>query len=52
MNSIDSDDGSYHDIKSTDILEDIRDRRQSHTNINIREAHCKIHDCIRQRQSE
>ena len=43
---------SDHELISTDMLEDIRDRSQTHTNINRREACYKIHDRIRQRQSE
>ena len=49
MNYIDD---SYHDLISTEILEDIRDRSQTHPNVNRREALYKISDRIRQRQSE
>ena len=34
------------------MLEDIRDGSQTHPNVNRREARYKIHDSIRQRQSE
>ena len=34
------------------MLEDIRDGSQTHPNFNRREARYKIHDFIRQRQSE
>ena len=37
---------------STDMLEDIRDRSQSHPNVNKREARNKICDRIKQLQSE
>ena len=40
-----------HDLISTDMLEDIRDKIQSHTNVNQREYCYKIRDHIRQRQS-
>ena len=52
MDAMDSGDKSDHDIISTDILEDIRDRSQTHPNVNRREACYKIRDRIRQRQSE
>ena len=52
MENIDSGDQSDHDIISTEMLEDIRDRSQTHPNVNRREAHYKIRDCIRQRQLE
>ena len=45
-------DESDHDLISTDILEDIRDGSQNHTNVNKREACYKICYRIRQRQSE
>ena len=35
---------------STDMLEDICDGSQSHLNINRRESHYIILDCIKQRQ--
>ena len=34
MDTMDSGDESDHDLISTDILEDIRDGSQSHTNVN------------------
>ena len=34
------------------MLHDIRDGSQTHPNVNRRESRYKIHDCIRQRQSE
>ena len=49
---IDSGDESDYDIISREMLEDIRKRTQSHTNVNRREARYKIRYCIRQRQSE
>ena len=36
---MDSDDESYHNLISTDMLEDISDRSQSHLNVNEIEAH-------------
>ena len=52
MEDINSGDESDHDLISTDMLEDICDRSQTHQNVNRREARYKIRDCIRQRQSE
>ena len=52
MDSINSGDGSDNDIISTEMLQDIRDGSQNHTNVNRREARYKIRDRIRQRQSE
>ena len=52
MEDINSGDESYHDLISTEMLEDIRDGSQTHPNVNRREARYKIRDCIRQRQSE
>ena len=49
---MDSDGESDHDIISTEMLENIRDESQSHTNVNQRESCYKICDRIRQRQSE
>ena len=37
---------------STEMLKDIRDSSQSHTNVNRIEARYKIRDCIKQGQSE
>ena len=36
-----------YDHISTEMLEDIRDRSQSHPNVNRRESHYKIRDCTR-----
>ena len=52
MENINSGDESDHDLISTEMLEVIRDRSQTHPNVNRREAHYKIRDRIRQRQSE
>ena len=41
-----------HNIITTDTLEDIRDRSQTHPNIKRKEARYKIRDRIRQRQLE
>ena len=48
MDAINSGDDSDHDLISTELLEDIRDRSQTHPNVNRREARYKIHDRIRQ----
>ena len=50
MENLDSSDESDHDLISTEMLEDIRDGSQTHTNVNRREASYKIRDRIRQRQ--
>ena len=42
--NIDSGDESDHDLISTEMLEDICGRSQTHPNGNRREAHYKIHD--------
>ena len=52
MKNIDSNEESDHDLISTEMLEDICDRSQTHPNVNKREAHCKIRDRVKQRQSE
>ena len=52
MDAINSGDESDHDIISMEMLEDIYDGSKTHPNVNIREAHYKIRDCIRQRQYE
>ena len=52
MDVINSGYESDHDIISTEMLEDIIDGSQTHLNVNRREARYKIHDRIRQRQSE
>ena len=45
-----SGDKSDHDLISTEMLEDICDRIQTHPNVNRREAPHNIRNCIRQRQ--
>ena len=45
-------DDSDHDIISTEMLEDICDRIQTHLNVDRREARYKIRDRIKQRQLE
>ena len=52
MEDINSWDESDHDLISTEMLEDTRDRSQTHPNVNRREARYKIRDRIRQRQLE
>ena len=52
MDAMDSSDESDHDLISTEILEDICDKIQSHPKVNQREARYKIHDHIRLKQSE
>ena len=49
MENFDSSDESDNDLISTEMLQDIRDRSQTHLNINKREARYKIRDRIRQR---
>ena len=49
MENINSGDESDHDIISTEMLEDICDGSQTHTNDNIKEARYKIHIRISQR---
>ena len=51
MENINSGDDSDHDLISTEMLEDICDRSQTHPNVNKKEARYKIRDRIRQRQS-
>ena len=46
MDAMDSGDESDHDTISTEMLEDIRDRSQSHPDVNRREARYKIRDRI------
>ena len=50
MYAMDSGDESYHDLISTEMLEDIRDKIQTHPNVNQRETRYKIFDRIMQRQ--
>ena len=52
MENINSGDESYHDIISTEMLEDIRDGSQTLPNVTRREAHFKIRGRIRKRQPE
>ena len=52
MDAINYGDELDHDLISTDMLEDICDGSQTHTNVNIREARYKIRDRIRKRQPE
>ena len=52
MEDINSGDESDHDLISMEMLEDIRDESQTHLNVNKREAHYKIRDRVRKRQSE
>ena len=52
MEDINSVDESDHDLISTEMLVDIRDRSHTHPNINRRETRYKICDSIKQRQSE
>ena len=52
MENINSGDESDHDLISTEMLEDICDISQTHTNVNIRETRYIIRDSIRLTQSE
>ena len=52
MDAINSGEKSDHDLISTEMLEDICDGSQTHTNINKRESLYKIWNRIRQRQLE
>ena len=52
MDAINSVDESEHDLIYTKMLEIICDGSQTHLNVNRKEAHYKIRDRIRQRQSE
>ena len=47
---INSGDESNHHLISMEILVNIRDGSQTHSDVNRREARYKIRDCIRQRQ--
>ena len=49
MENFDSNEKSDHNLISTEMLEDIRDRSQTHLTVNKREACCKICDRIKQR---
>ena len=50
MDAMYSGNKSDHDLISTDMLEDICYRSQSHSNVNQREARYKIRDSIRKRK--
>ena len=52
MDAINSDDESYHDLISMEMLEDTCDGSQIHPNFNRRKARYKIFDRIKQRQLE
>ena len=52
MDGMDSGYESYHDLISTEMLEDILDGSQTHPNFNRKEEHYKIRDRINQIQSE
>ena len=52
MDAINAGDDLDHDIISTEMLEDICNRSQTHPNVNKREARYKIRDRVKQRQSE
>ena len=51
MDAMDSSDESDHYLIYTEMLEDICDESQSHTNVIQRESRYKICDIIRQRQA-
>ena len=51
MDAMNSGDESDHDLISIDMLEDILDGSQTHSNVNRREARYKIRDRIIQRKS-
>ena len=51
MDAIKSGDESDRDLISKEMLVDIRDGSQTHPNVNRREAHYKIRDHFKQRQS-
>ena len=52
IENLDSNEESYHDLISTDMLEDIRQRSQTHPKVNKREARYKIRERVRQRKLE
>ena len=52
MDAMNYGDESDHVLISTGMLEDIYDRIQNHPNVNRRDSHYKIRDCISQRQLE
>ena len=49
---MDSGDESYHDLISTEMIENFCDGRESHPNVNRRESRYKIRHFIWQRQPE
>ena len=51
MENLNSSDESDHDLISTEMLEEICDGSHTYPDVNKREAHYKIRDRIRQRQS-
>ena len=52
MENLDKTEKFDNDLISTETLHDIRDRNQTHPNIDKREARLKIHDRIKQNKSE
>ena len=52
LENLDSNDEPDHDLISTEMLQDIRYGSQTHQNVNKREAHYKIRDRIRKKQSK
>ena len=52
MENLDSSDESYHNLISMEMLHDIRDRSQTHPEVNKRESRYKIPDRVSQRQLE
>ena len=46
MENLDSNEKSYHDLISTEMLEDILDGSQTHPNVNKREACYKIRERV------
>ena len=46
MKNLNSSDESDHDLKYTEMLEDIRDGSQTHPNVNRRESRYKIRSRI------
>ena len=52
MENLDSSEESDHDLISTEMLEDIWDKSQTHPNVNKMEARYKIRDCVRQKESQ
>ena len=52
MENLYSSDESGNDLISTVVLHDIRDRNQTHPNVDKREARRRIRDRLKQRKSE